>query len=433
MGNRQSSYSIFVPMHSDNHQTPFLYEIYSAPQYRGIECALWPLLYHKTEMCESLLEGQENHASSKLSFMHKVSSPVVIFALNYDILQYHYDRWLFKTITGAVNSSKALACSPNRSLENKSFSHRYWQHQHLYLIDAVRQFGYPSFFVTISPYKWTFPFPPFVEELRQVYGKDVTDILMLETLHIAHVLEQIARGYLTGGSNNRWRPHVFSNTNHPAEKNVNTYFYRFEFQQRGTLHLHMLVWVDDISATRADLLHTSVLWDSAEDAIQVASTQKSDKSCLQVNNYPDPFSTDPLGHTTINFLHTEDDADHQIQAYITTLLGSLQCRTDVQLADGKELLLKYVSSYVTKMHESATSEGLYCTDVTGYQAANSFLRTVKPLEPEMVFQLSNIKVCWTDKMTVLFHPPFPGQTDKNKVYLKYLQRPASEADQSLLQ
>ena len=192
--------------------------------------------------------------------------------------------------------------------------------------------------------------------------------------------------------------------------------------------------MDDISATRADLLHASVLWDSAEDAFQVASTQKSDKSCLQVNNYPDAFSTDPLGHTTINFLHTEDDADRHIWAYITTLLGSLQCRTDVQLADGKELLLKYVSSYVTKMHESATSEGLYCTDVTGYQAANSFLRTVKPLEPEMVFQLSNIiKVCWTDKMTLLFRPPFPGQTDNNKVYLKYLQCPASKADQSLLQ
>ena len=140
-----------------------------------------------------------------------------------------------------MNSSKASGCSLNRSLENKSFSRMYWQHQHLYLIDAVQQFGFPSFFITISQYEWTFPFPPFVEEVRELYGKDVTDIPMLETLHIAHVLEQIARGYLTGGSNNRWRKHVFSNTNDPGEKNLKTYFYRFEFQQRGTLHLHMLV------------------------------------------------------------------------------------------------------------------------------------------------------------------------------------------------
>lgn len=88
---------------------------------------------------------------------------------------------------------------------------------------------------------------------------------------------------------------------------------------------------------------------------------------------------DTLGNTTIQFLHTEDDADRHIWAYITTLLGCLQCRTDVQLADGKALFLKYISSYVIKMHESATSEGLYCTDVTGYQATNSFLCTVKPI------------------------------------------------------
>ena len=99
----------------------------------------------------------------------------------------------------------------------------------------------------------------------------------------------------------------------------------------------------------------------------------------------------------------------------------------------KACLIKYVSSYVTKMHESATSEGLYCTDVTGYQAAHSFLRTLTPLEPEIVFQLSNIKVCWTDKCTVLFRPPFPDQTEGNKVYKMYLQRPPTEEDQTLLQ
>ena len=195
-----------------------------------------------------------------------------------------------------------------------------------------------------------------MEHLREHYAKDVTDLPMLETIHIAHILEQIARGYLTGGSSNRWKTHIFANCQQPRQKNVLAYFYRFKFQQRGTLHLHMLVWVDNISTTRADLLHTSVPWDNADDAFLVASTQKSDKSCLPVNHHPDSFITDTLGNTTIQFLHTEDDADRQIWAYITTLLGCLQCRTDVQLADGKALLFKYVSSSVTKMHESATSE-----------------------------------------------------------------------------
>ena len=58
------------------------------------------------------------------------------------------------------------------------------------------------------------------------------------------------------------------------------------------------------------------------------------------------------------------------------------------------------------------SEGLYCTDVTGYQAAHSFLRTVTPLEPEMVFELSNIKVCWTDKCSVV--PTTISGSDRGK-------------------
>ncbi|KAL9976907.1 hypothetical protein ACROYT_G014249 [Oculina patagonica] len=78
------------------------------------------------------------------------------------------------------------------------------------------------------------------------------------------------------------------------------------------------------------------------------------------------------------------------------------------------MLLKYVSSYVTKMHEAATSEGLYSSDITGYQAAHSFLRTVVPLEPEMVMQLSNIKVCWTDKLMRQLVAPFPRQTSTHK-------------------
>ena len=280
-----------------------------------------------------MLEGQDNRASGKIAFMHKLLSPVDDFALNFDILQYQYDRWLFKTITGAVNASKASGCSPNRSLETKSFSKTFWQHQNLYLIDAVRQYGYPSFFLTISPYEWTFPFPPFLEEMRSRYFKDVTDIPTNETIHIAHVLEQIARGYLTGGNCNRWRTNVFTNLRDPTSKNLETFFYRFEFQKRGTLHLHMLVWVKDISATRADLLHDSVPWENAEDAFTVASIQKSDKSCLHVRHHPDSFITERNGRHTLQFQHTEDDAERHIRAYITTLLGSLHCRTDVQLAD----------------------------------------------------------------------------------------------------
>ena len=91
-----SSYSQFIMMQLRGERRAFLYEIYSAPRYRGVECTLWPTLYFRTSLCESVLEGQDNRASGKISYMHKVLSPVVDFSINFNILQYQYDRWLFK-------------------------------------------------------------------------------------------------------------------------------------------------------------------------------------------------------------------------------------------------------------------------------------------------------------------------------------------------
>lgn len=41
-------------------------------------------------------------------------------------------------------------------------------------------------------------------------------------------------------------------------------------------------------------------------------------------------------------------------------------------------------SFVTKVQETATSGELCYCDTTGYQAANSFLRTIRPLVSEMI-------------------------------------------------
>ena len=103
---------------------------------------------------------------------------------------------------------------------------------------------------------------------------------------MAHVLEQIARGFLTGGNCNRWRQHVFADTVNPVDLNMLTYFYRFEFQERGTLLLHMLVWVKDISVIYADPLQASIPWENQNDAFLGADVQKSDRSSLAVNESP---------------------------------------------------------------------------------------------------------------------------------------------------
>lgn len=78
--------------------TQFHYEIFSCPQFIRIECTLWPILYYTTAMCESTIQGQCNRESGRDTFMHRVLSPVVDFAVDFEFLQYQYDRWLFKTL-----------------------------------------------------------------------------------------------------------------------------------------------------------------------------------------------------------------------------------------------------------------------------------------------------------------------------------------------
>ena len=48
-------------------------------------------------------------------------SPLLDYCINFDLLQYQYDRWLFKTITGEVNSSKAFSFSPNCIINYRSY------------------------------------------------------------------------------------------------------------------------------------------------------------------------------------------------------------------------------------------------------------------------------------------------------------------------
>lgn len=246
-----SSYLKFLNLyrqHTFNRETTNVFN----PQFsEGIECALWPCLYPYTNWCETVIDGSVNRSSTKISFLDKVFSCIKDYGLNFELLQFHYDRWIYKTVTGAINTAGVLKCSPARALEAKTFSAGYWSWQHRILIDSVRQFGFPNIFITISRFEWTFDLPEWLNEVKARTGKDATEMPSFETIHIAHTLEQFVRGYLTGCNNNKWRNHIF-NYNFTAQPNVLSYFYRFEFQKRGTVHLHLLVWLRNIEHIQID-------------------------------------------------------------------------------------------------------------------------------------------------------------------------------------
>jgi hypothetical protein len=207
----------------------------------GLECALWPSLYPYTSWCETTLSGDGTRSSTTRSFLLKVKSEIADYANSFELVQFHYDLWLFRTVSGAISTGIRNKCCPSRSLENKIFSPQFWKWHHLCLVDAVRQLGFPQLFITISPYKWTFPFHRFISDLQKFQGKVPTENSALETLQIAHVLEQLCKGYLTGCNSSKWRNHLFRNKDNFAEQNVQNYFYRLEFQGRGTCHVHLFM------------------------------------------------------------------------------------------------------------------------------------------------------------------------------------------------
>ena len=209
--------------------------------------------------------------------MIKVNSEIADYGINHELLHFHYDLWLWQTVSGAIACARKMKCSPNKALEAKTFSTEYWRWRHRFLMDATLQFGTPSLFITISPYEWTFPFPPWIENLRTLTGYGPTNLAQFETMHIVNVLEQIVRKYMCGSNTNRWLNHLFTYKNKKDRKNVLTYFYRFEFQDRGTVHLHMLVWLKDLTKMKLDAIRADIPWSNKLLAQQVLGLQPSEK------------------------------------------------------------------------------------------------------------------------------------------------------------
>lgn len=96
------------------------------------------------------------------------------------------------------------------------------------------------------------------------------------------------------------------------------------------------------------------------------------------------------------------------------------------------MLLKYVSSYVSKCHNAVRSELLYSPDLGAFQAASSFLQTMKPLEPEMVMQLMSTKIAWTESHTKSISVPRPDN-EPAAAYTKYLKRSKEGAQPNFLE
>ena len=58
-----------------------------------------------------------------------------------------------------------------------------------------------------------------------------------------------------------------------------------------------------------------------------------------------------------------------LRAYIATLFPVLKCQMDYQTTDGVAMLFRYVTSCVTKSHDSISIDSMYSYEIQGREAA----------------------------------------------------------------
>ena len=65
---------------------------------------------------------QPTVTTSNVSFL--VNSSIADYGLNHELLHFHYDLWLFKTVSGAITTGRQRLCSPLRVLWKRSRFHQ---------------------------------------------------------------------------------------------------------------------------------------------------------------------------------------------------------------------------------------------------------------------------------------------------------------------
>eukprot|EP00438_Fugacium_kawagutii_P025234 Skav236123 [mRNA] locus=scaffold900:1522:8592:- [translate_table: standard] len=548
MGNVDSSYRKFVEMHGKflrRHQQVLegewdrkLLLPRRALEEEGLECAVWPHLYPRTNMCETFIRQQDSRRkdraaatrraqpapgptgstdsssdsqsrssssstsessskvcegakkpppeedeedqdvpaaedaetedemedvaplnfaragrnSAKSAYLAKVLGPVLGYGATYELFQFVYDLWLWSTLGAKKN---AVETPMRLAMAGYSFSPEYWHTRHAALVDTVKQLGLPTMFITVAPYEWSFPFHEWIEDEAQKMLRSRLHLPVAETLHIAHVLAQTVVGLLTGankqtqqqGEKKPWISHIFGSKDDSGKKTVLNFFGRLEYQDgkrkryvnlqeaatqfyhgRGTVHLHLLVWLQHLEAVKLeDSVSATVPADNEVMASLVEGSQRSWTGSgwpkeEGPSRYEESTGLLRLHHSEADFCtYRADGTPEGIRAYLTDILASLRCHVDVQMSDGRGMLLKYVSGYVPKFSDSFTTDWL-CDQGSDYAIAKRVLTDYHPLVPEMTLQLAMqwFPQCFAGGSLQRFRVPVPWEGDMPERVKQYM-------------
>ena len=138
------------------------------------------------------------------------------------------------------------------------------------------------------------------------------------------------------------------------------------------MHLHLLVWLKNIKKIQHQLVRADIPYEDVDVAFLVRKLQPSDRVYLSIITLL-AFKVQKVLQPCL-FYHPHEAFALNLRSYISTVISTLQCRMEFQTADGRSMLLKYVTSYVSKWKDAYSNDALYSTHTTPYQAAYRHLR-----------------------------------------------------------
>ena len=411
----------------------------------GIECAIWPHLFWRTDMClthirstdarrmkrkrkqqqkkgthadfhtsssdgedDCAVEGEERH-SIKRTYRALIMSPLLGYG-SYELLHFAYDLAMW-TALGAAKNVGADKIPIRIMLKKFPFTSMYWKSVHQALIDLVRQIGPPKVFFTLAPYEWTFPYHKWILHDMAELLRSRIYLPYGESLHQAHVMIQTVRGLIAGKQGGTWKKQSLCANNADGDPVWIHYFTRLEFQDgtrklptqgyhgSGRPHIHVLLWLESIRDIPMDKIACATTRGQTEDMkryIRGAQDDNKLDSKWPVSKEPNHWDEEKQ---TYVLEHHQSDKNKGRRAFFTEIMDGMKCHQDIQYADGYGALQKYVVGYLSKTNDAATDD-MQDDSLQANALALNILSRYKPMEPEMLLQMCQQRMRQWDVGTV---------------------------------
>ena len=168
------------------------------------------------------------------------------------------------------------------------------------------------------------------------------------------------------------------------------------------VHIHLVVWLKNVKKIQQNFTRADTPWQNSDLAFLVYKLQHSNKGILPCNKEATTFAN-ANGNDVLQLYHPQEAFALNLRCYLSSVVPALCCHVDVtwikRFPDGNDMLLRYVSSYVSKWQDAYSTEKLFSRSTSPYLAAYRHIKEMNVCEPEMWLYMLSIKISWASSRT----------------------------------